>query len=270
MPVDPPTLKAWLSDGHEIALLDVREHGQYGMGHLFFAVPLPYSRFELGLGALAPNRAVRLVLCDGGDGVAARAAARAAALGYTNVFVLEGGVPAWGAAGLHDLCGRERTEQGVRRDRRASAPHAADRRARARGDAGAGRQFRHRRRPAVGRIPQDEHPRRHLLPERRARAAHPRHRARSADQDRGELRRPHPLDHRCPDPDRLRRPQSRLRAGERHAGLVSRRARARAQRRSPLRRSRCRDGGAAIAGADVRAGVRRFLGHCGRGPCVAR
>jgi rhodanese-related sulfurtransferase len=99
MPVDAPTLKAWLSDGREIALLDVREHGQYGMGHLFFAVPLPYSRFEFGLPLLAPNRSVRMVLCDGGDGVAARAAARAAALGYTNVFVLEGGVPAWGAAG---------------------------------------------------------------------------------------------------------------------------------------------------------------------------
>jgi rhodanese-related sulfurtransferase len=99
MPVDGPTLKAWLSDGREIALLDVREHGQYGMGHLLFAVPLPYSRFELGLPALAPNRSVRMVLCDGGDGIAARAAARAAALGYTNVSVLEGGVPAWSAAG---------------------------------------------------------------------------------------------------------------------------------------------------------------------------
>jgi rhodanese-related sulfurtransferase len=99
MPIDAPTLKAWLSDGREIALLDVREHGQYGMGHLFFAVPLPYSRLELGLGALAPNRSVRLVLCDGGDGVAAKAAARAAALGYSSVFVLEGGVPAWAAAG---------------------------------------------------------------------------------------------------------------------------------------------------------------------------
>jgi rhodanese-related sulfurtransferase len=99
MPIDAPTLKAWLSDGREIALFDVREHGQYGMGHLFFAVPLPYSRFELGLEAVAPNRSVRLVLCGGGDGVAAQAAARAAALGYANVFVLEGGVPAWGAAG---------------------------------------------------------------------------------------------------------------------------------------------------------------------------
>ncbi len=99
MPVDAPTLKAWLSDGREIALLDVREHGQYGMGHLFFAVPLPYSRFERGLGALAPNRSVRLVLYDGGDGVAAKAAARAVALGYAAVFVLEGGVAAWAAAG---------------------------------------------------------------------------------------------------------------------------------------------------------------------------
>jgi rhodanese-related sulfurtransferase len=99
MPIDAPTLKAWLSDGREIALLDVREHGQYGMGHLFFAVPLPYSRFELGLGALAPNKSVRLVLCDGGDGVAVRAAARAAALGYSCVCVLEGGVEAWAAAG---------------------------------------------------------------------------------------------------------------------------------------------------------------------------
>jgi rhodanese-related sulfurtransferase len=62
-------------------------------------VPLPYSRFELGLPGLVPNRSVRLVLCDDGDGVAARAAARAAALGYTNVSVLEGGAPAWRAAG---------------------------------------------------------------------------------------------------------------------------------------------------------------------------
>jgi rhodanese-related sulfurtransferase len=97
--IDAPTLKTWLSDGREIALFDVREHGQYGGGHLFFAVPLPYSRFETGLPSLAPNPAVRIVLCDDGDGVAARAAARAAALGYRNVAVLSGGAPAWRQAG---------------------------------------------------------------------------------------------------------------------------------------------------------------------------
>src|SRR5271169_5786978 len=97
--IDAPTLKSWLSDGHEIALFDVGEHGQYGTGHLFFSVPLPYSRFEIDLPRLAPNAAVRVVLCDGGDGVAARAAARATALGNRNVFVLAGGAKAWGEAG---------------------------------------------------------------------------------------------------------------------------------------------------------------------------
>lgn len=98
--VDAVTLKTWLSDGGEIALLDVREHGQHGDGHPFFAVPLPYSRLELGLAALVPNRATRVVLCDGGDGVAERAARRAGALGYSNVSALTGGVEAWRAAGF--------------------------------------------------------------------------------------------------------------------------------------------------------------------------
>ena len=50
--------------------------------------------------ALVPNPAVRLVLCDEGDGVAERAATRAAeALGYRNVHVLAGGIEGWKAAG---------------------------------------------------------------------------------------------------------------------------------------------------------------------------
>ncbi len=96
--IDAPTLKASLSDGREIALFDVREYGQYGMAHLFFAVPLPYSRFEIALPSLAPNLNVRTVLYDDGDGVAERAAARAAALGYRDVRVLAGGAKAWADA----------------------------------------------------------------------------------------------------------------------------------------------------------------------------
>jgi rhodanese-related sulfurtransferase len=97
--IDASTLKSWLSDGAEIALLDVREAGQFGEAHPFFAIPLPYSRFELGLANLVPNPAVRVVLCDAGDGVAARAAARAQAMGYGNLHILKGGAPAWGRAG---------------------------------------------------------------------------------------------------------------------------------------------------------------------------
>jgi rhodanese-related sulfurtransferase len=97
--IDAITLKQWLSDGEEIAFLDVREPGQFAEGHAFLAVPLPYSRFELDVERLVPNRRVRMVLCDAGDGVAERAQKRAEALGYTNVRVLAGGAPGWGAAG---------------------------------------------------------------------------------------------------------------------------------------------------------------------------
>ena len=97
--VDAKTLKGWLSDGKEIALLDVREYGRYGEAHLFFAVSLPYSRFELGLPSLVPNSATRLVLYDEGNGVAERAASRATALGYRNVHVLAGGIEGWETAG---------------------------------------------------------------------------------------------------------------------------------------------------------------------------
>ncbi|AJG23636.1 rhodanese-like domain-containing protein [Cupriavidus basilensis] len=97
--VDPVTLKAWLHDQDEIALFDIREHGQYGEGHPFYAVPLPFSRLELDIGRLAPNTAARIVLADNADGVAARAAQALSTLGYTRLFVLDGGVPGWQAAG---------------------------------------------------------------------------------------------------------------------------------------------------------------------------
>ncbi|MDR7378399.1 rhodanese-related sulfurtransferase [Rhodoferax ferrireducens] len=92
-------LRDWLNDGREIALLDVREAGQFGEGHPFFAVPLPYSRLELDVASLVPRSTTRVVLVDAGDGVAERAAARLAFLGYTQVFLLAGGAPGWAAAG---------------------------------------------------------------------------------------------------------------------------------------------------------------------------
>ena len=101
--IAPRTLKAWLHDGQEIALLDVREHGQFGESHLFYAVPLPFSRLELDIVRLVPRRGTRCVVYDSGADdtreVARRAAARLAALGYENVSVLEGGTQAWKAAG---------------------------------------------------------------------------------------------------------------------------------------------------------------------------
>ena len=98
--VSPRDLKNALHDGNELALLDVREEGQFGEGHLLFATPLPYSRLELGIGALVPRKSARIVLCDDGDGVAERGVKRLNAIGYADVSVLAGGNPAWAAAGF--------------------------------------------------------------------------------------------------------------------------------------------------------------------------
>ncbi|MBV2182281.1 MAG: sulfurtransferase [Castellaniella sp.] len=105
--ISPRVLQSWLLEAQtELALLDVREAGEFGWGHLLFAVPVPYSRLEFELGRLVPRRGVQLVLYDDGQsGVAARAAERAVALGYERVSVLEGGAEGWQRAGYRLFAG---------------------------------------------------------------------------------------------------------------------------------------------------------------------
>ncbi len=98
--VNARDLKNMLHDGGEVALLDVREAGQFGESHLLFAAALPYSRLELEAPRLVPRRSVRIVLCDdSGHDVAELAARRLEAIGYTDISVLDGGTAGWAAAG---------------------------------------------------------------------------------------------------------------------------------------------------------------------------
>jgi len=91
--------KQLIHDGAEIAFLDLREAGEFGEGHPLFAIPCPYSALEARIGALVPRADVRVLLIDGGDGVAGRAAAALEGLGYRDVMTVAGGTPAWAAAG---------------------------------------------------------------------------------------------------------------------------------------------------------------------------
>ena len=94
------TLLDWLGDAREIALVDVREEGEFGWNHPLHAINVPYSTLERDIATPVPRLATRIVLIDDGEhDVAARAARRLAALGYSDVAVLEGGVIAWRDAG---------------------------------------------------------------------------------------------------------------------------------------------------------------------------
>ncbi len=94
-----------LVDGDEIALVDAREEGTFGQSHILYASCLPLSRLELRAAQMLPRRALRTVVCDGGEGLAERAAARLGELGYLDVAVLAGGTPAWAAAGYELFSG---------------------------------------------------------------------------------------------------------------------------------------------------------------------
>ena len=96
---DAQDVKPQLTNDSEIAFIDVREHGQYGDGHPFFIVSIPYSQLEGKVEALVPNKAVTIVLMDAGDGIAEKAQIRLKTMGYDTVDILKGGAQSWANAG---------------------------------------------------------------------------------------------------------------------------------------------------------------------------
>ncbi|MGC2087726.1 MAG: rhodanese-like domain-containing protein, partial [Bradyrhizobium sp.] len=90
--------RRWRAD-EEVALLDVREEDPYSLAHPFFAVSLPLSQIELRILDLVPRRDAPIVVYDDGEGYAARALPRIAALGYSDVSMLDGGLRGYAQAG---------------------------------------------------------------------------------------------------------------------------------------------------------------------------
>jgi rhodanese-related sulfurtransferase len=83
----------------EIALLDVRHEAAFATGHPLFAANMAADRVALEAVTRLPRNDVPIVLYDAGEGLVALAADRLAALGYTDVRQLDGGLQAWRAAG---------------------------------------------------------------------------------------------------------------------------------------------------------------------------
>ncbi|MFB9948990.1 rhodanese-like domain-containing protein [Rhizobium puerariae] len=93
------TFLTWLADGQELAVLDIRDPAVVGYASPLFATNLPVERVKNDIDRFVPRKVVRTVLADAGDGVAARLVEELAAIGRSNVFALEGGIPAWTANG---------------------------------------------------------------------------------------------------------------------------------------------------------------------------
>ncbi len=95
------TVRARLLAREETALLDVREEDPFAQEHPLWAANLPLSRIEIEAWRRIPRRDTFIVLygAHGGVDLAPLAARTLAALGYTNLHLLEGGLEGWRAAG---------------------------------------------------------------------------------------------------------------------------------------------------------------------------
>jgi rhodanese-related sulfurtransferase len=96
----PETLTHLLEGGSTLAVLDVREHGEYNAAHIPGASSLPRRLIEFRLHRLVPYPAVQIMLCDDDGRRALLAASTMERMGYKRVAVLEGGVNRWASLGL--------------------------------------------------------------------------------------------------------------------------------------------------------------------------
>jgi rhodanese-related sulfurtransferase len=93
--IDTSTLTAWLGDGKELAVLDIRAPEVVGYASPLFATNLPAERVLGEIDRFVPRKVTRTVLVDDGSGTAVGLAKQLALAGRTNVVALEGGIPAW-------------------------------------------------------------------------------------------------------------------------------------------------------------------------------
>jgi rhodanese-related sulfurtransferase len=97
--VTPSEVRTTLLLRDEIALLDVRHEAVFATGHPLFAANMAADRIAIEAAARLPRKDVPIVLYDAGEGLVPVAAEQLAALGYTNVHQLEGGLHGWKSAG---------------------------------------------------------------------------------------------------------------------------------------------------------------------------
>jgi rhodanese-related sulfurtransferase len=97
--VTPQDIRRALLLREEIALLDVRHEAMFAKGHPLFAANMAADRIAIEASVRLPRKDVPIVLYDDGEGLTAEAAAQLAALGYSDVRALAGGLHAWREAG---------------------------------------------------------------------------------------------------------------------------------------------------------------------------
>ncbi len=97
--ISPQEIRHQLLTHAEIAIFDLRSEHVFAQSHPLFAAQLPPDRIAVEAEVRLPRKDVPIVLYDDGEGLVGPAANAVAALGYTGVTVLDGGLTGWREAG---------------------------------------------------------------------------------------------------------------------------------------------------------------------------
>src|SRR5262245_52024807 len=95
-----PAQATHLINREDALVVDVREAGEYGAGHILGARNVPLARIDEGGGDLAKRKEKPLIVYDERGEQAAKAIAALKKHGFSRVVNLSGGLGAWQQAGL--------------------------------------------------------------------------------------------------------------------------------------------------------------------------
>lgn len=97
--VTPTTVRSWMEEEKSVTFLDVREADEFAAGHLPDATNIHYDQVA-SLAERLPHDRPIVLYCIHSAHRAPEAAETLRRHGFTNVYVLEGGIVAWQADGL--------------------------------------------------------------------------------------------------------------------------------------------------------------------------
>lgn len=105
----PQELRGMITDEKEVAIIDVREQGEFAQAHLLISCCIPLSQMELQVADLVPRFDTPMVLIGNEPADPYRRTQRAferlSHWGYTDLSVLAGGIEGWRQAGFSVFSG---------------------------------------------------------------------------------------------------------------------------------------------------------------------
>ncbi|MCH9037702.1 MAG: rhodanese-like domain-containing protein, partial [Chloroflexi bacterium] len=97
--ITPSDLNDLLGENATLALVDVREQGEYNEAHIPGSTCLPRRVLEFRMREMAPFLGTRVVVCDDDGPRADLASVTLDRMGYPEVLVLKGGIDRWASEG---------------------------------------------------------------------------------------------------------------------------------------------------------------------------